>query len=131
MRKALVVGGNSGIGLAITLYMLENGYDFVYITGKETPKMEDIPVDKADYFARHTSFKRIDLTETKFSQMEAVEDIDTLIITAGFGRVAPFESLLPVEIEKLVKCNMLGVMMMIEKYYHRIRNRQDFYCAVM
>lgn len=131
MRKALVVGGNSGIGLGITMRLLESGYDFVYIMGKDAPRKEDIPKHKTDIFEKKTAFQRIDLTEAKFAAVDTAEDIDTLIITAGFGRVAPFEELLPAEVEKLVKCNMLGVMMLIQKYYHRIRSHEDFYCAVM
>lgn len=131
MRKALVVGGNSGIGLGITLHLLENGYDFVYIMGKDAPQMKDIPQEKAAFFEKRTSFQRIDLTEVRASDIATVDDIDTLIITAGFGRVAPFEELLPAELEKLVKCNMLGAMMLIQKYYHRIHSQERFYCAVM
>lgn len=131
MRKALVVGGNSGIGLGITLHLLENGYDFVYIMGKDAPQMKDIPQEKAAFFEKRTSFQRIDLTQVHASDIATVDDIDTLIITAGFGRVAPFEELLPAELEKLVKCNMLGAMMLIQKYYHRIHSQERFYCAVM
>lgn len=131
MRKALVVGGNSGIGLGITLHLLENGYDFVYIMGKDAPQMKDIPKEKAAFFEKRTSFQRIDLTQVHASDIATVDDIDTLIITAGFGRVAPFEELLPAELEKLVKCNMLGAMMLIQKYYHRIHSQERFYCAVM
>ena len=43
MSKALVVGGNSGIGLAMVLNLLERGYEFIYIVGKDAPRTEDIP----------------------------------------------------------------------------------------
>ena len=42
MRKALVVGGNSGIGLALTIQMLKTGYDLVYVVGKDPIKNEDV-----------------------------------------------------------------------------------------
>ena len=50
------------------------------------------------------------------SYAKLTEDIDTLIITAGFGRLAPFDTLTQVEITNLVKCNMLASMKIIKKY---------------
>ena len=131
MSKALVVGGNSGIGLAMVLNLLERGYEHVYIVGKDAPRQEDIPASMAELFAKKTAYQRIDLTQDKLDYLDTVTDIDTLIITAGFGRVAPFEELTATELEKLVKCNMLGPMQVIQKFYHRIRNEEAFYCAVM
>ena len=131
MKKALVVGGNSGIGLAMVLNLLERGYDFVYIAGKDAPRDEDIPAATQEVFTEKTCFQRVDLTQDNVEFMDQMDDIDTLLITAGFGRVAPFEELTATEMEKLVKCNMLGPMKVIQKYYHKIRSSEDFYCAVM
>lgn len=126
-----MVGGNSGIGLAMVLTLLERGYEFVYIVGKNAPHAGDIPSAMTSVFAMRTSFQRIDLTQDDLSYLDTVTDIDTLIITAGFGRVAPFEHLTDTEADKLIKCNLLGPMQVIRKYYHRIRSSDDFYCAVM
>ena len=131
MKKALVVGGNSGIGLAMVLNLLERGYEFVYIVGKDAPKESDIPAAMAQAFENKTSFQRIDLTQDSLDCLDSIADIDTLLITAGFGRVAPFEELTATEVDKLVKCNMLGPMQVIQKYYHKIRSKEPFYCAVM
>lgn len=131
MSKALIVGGNSGIGLAMALNLLERGYEFVYIVGKAAPRMGDIPASLKQLFNQRTSFQRIDLTQDRMDILDDITDIDTLLITAGFGRVASFEELTPIELEKLVKCNMLAPMQVIQKYYHKIRNDENFYCAVM
>lgn len=132
MNKALVVGGNSGIGLAMVCNLLGRGYDHVYIAGKDAPKQQDIPKEVAHIFEERTSFQRIDLTQDSLKCFEDITDIDTLLITAGFGRVAAFEELTETETEKLIKCNMLGPVKVIQKYYHRIHNKnEDFYCAVM
>lgn len=131
MRKSLVVGGNSGIGLAMVLRLLEQGVDHVYIAGKDEPKERDIPIQKQAVFAEKTSFYRIDLTQDRFDYFDSVQDIDSLIITAGFGRVAPFEALLETEVSKLIECNMLGVIRIIKKYYDKIHSQTPFYCAVM
>ena len=89
MSKALVVGGNSGIGLAMALSLLKKGYEHIYIAGKDAPKAEDVGADW-EQFQNKTSFQRVDLAQEQYGYFDTVTDIDTLVITAGFGRVAPF-----------------------------------------
>lgn len=131
MSKVLVVGGNSGIGLAMVVSLLKKPDVFIYIVGKEAPCMTDVPHEVQIEFQKRTTFVRVDLTQDDFDYFKSIQDIDTLIITAGFGRVAPFEELTEVELVKLVECNMLGIMRIIKLFYHKIRSVQDFYCAVM
>lgn len=131
MKKALVVGGNSGIGLAIVHTLLRNGYDYVYIVGKDEPSKKDILAGYESDFGEKTQFKRVDLTCEDFSVFDSITDIDALVYTAGFGRVAPFESLSETEIAKLIKCNMLAGIQLIKKYYSKLQGAAPFYCAVM
>lgn len=130
MSKALVVGGNSGIGLAMVLTLLDKGYEHIYIAGKDAPKAEDIGA-YWELFQNRTSFQRVDLVQEQYGYFDTVTDIDTLIVTAGFGRVAPFEALTEPEVTNLIKCNQLGAMRIIQKYYGKIRGSKPFYCAVM
>ena len=130
MSKALVVGGNSGIGLAMALSLLKKGYEHIYIAGKDAPKAEDVGADW-EQFQNKTSFQRVDLAQEQYGYFDTVTDIDTLVITAGFGRVAPFEELTEPEVTNLIKCNQLGAIRVIQKYYNKIRSQQPFYCAVM
>ena len=132
MKKALVVGGNSGIGLAMVFNLLGRGFEHVYILGKSIPNEQDVPANLVQQFKERTSFQRIDLTQDSLECLEGMMDVDTLLITAGFGRVAPFEELTATETEKLIKCNMLGPVQVIQKFYSKIRSKEkDFYCAVM
>lgn len=130
MSKALVVGGNSGIGLAMVLKLLDKGYEHIYIAGKGAPKAADIGA-YWELFQKRTSFQRVDLVQERYAYFDTVTDIDTLVITAGFGRVAPFEALTEAEVTNLIKCNQLGAMQVIQKYYSKIRSSEPFYCAVM
>ena len=131
MKKALVVGGNSGIGLAITVALLDKKYDYVYIVGKDAPLDSDIPVEKLSEFKKRTNFQKLNLLSENYDIFDAISDIDTLIITAGFGRVASFDELTEPEITNLIKCNMLALIRVLKKYYDRIHCGEDFYCAVM
>ncbi len=131
MKKALVVGGGNGIGLAISLKLLENGYEHIYIVGKDIAEISDIPENKKEEFKSKTSFEKINLTQGDYRVFDGIKDIDTLVITAGFGRVAPFEELADWEIDNLIKCNELAVIQIIKKYYEKIKSHKKFYCAVM
>ena len=116
MQKALVVGGTSGAGLALTLELLNRGYDRVYTVGKTPPNLLDIPQDLQKMYIEKTSYHQLDLTQDHFDFFDTITDIDTLIITAGFGRVAPFEFLDEVEVDKLIKCNLLAAIRIVKKY---------------
>lgn len=129
--KALVVGGNSGIGLACVLELLQQGYEHVYIVGKGQINEADIPNDVIDLFKGKTSFVSMDLTFENYDIFDTIQDISALYITVGFGRVALFEALTQTEIKNLMKCNALAVMQVIKKYYHKIKSQKRFDCAVM
>ncbi len=131
MKKALVVGGNSGIGLAVVVELLKQEYEHVYIVGKGDLNSDYIPNDIKELFENRTSFSAIDLTSEKYDVFDEIQDIDTLVITAGFGRVALFENLTETEIKNLVKCNELAVIQIIKKYYNKIKSYDNFNCAVM
>ena len=55
--KALVVGGNSGIGLALVLKLIKKGYKHVYVVGKDQPKEEDLGDMLAEFNAKTTFYK--------------------------------------------------------------------------
>lgn len=131
MKKALVVGGNSGVGLAAVLELLSRGYAHVYIVGKGQVAQEAIPAEKQEAFRQSTTFFPLDLTAEDYSVFDTIQDIDTLIITAGFGRVALFEHLTETEVKNLIKCNELAVIQVIKKYYHKLKSSENFDCAVL
>ena len=130
-KRALVLGGNSGIGLAITEKLLGKGYEHVYIVGKDEYRDDNIQNSDIEEFKKHTSFLKINLILEDYSIFDSISDIDTLIITAGFGRVAAFENFNESEITNLIKCNMLAPIRVIKHYYDRIKSNDDFYCMVM
>ena len=131
MKKALVVGGNSGVGLACVLQLLHKGYEHVYIVGKGSFAMDAVPEHMRGEVEKHTSFTHVDLTQENYQVFDGIQDIDMLVITAGFGRVALFESLTETEIRNLVKCNELAVIQVIRKYYDRLKSAEPFHCAVL
>ncbi len=131
MKKALVVGGGSGIGLAMVLNLLHKGYDNVYIVGKTVPDLNDIDINDREEFEQKIVFEYANLANGIGDVFDRITEIDTLMITVGFGRVAPFEMLKEKEIENLIDVNMKSIIEIVGKYYNKISSSEPFYCAIM
>ena len=54
--KALVVGGNSGIGLSIVCELLEQRYEKIYVVGKEPPVVSDLNQNIEEHFKKRVCF---------------------------------------------------------------------------
>lgn len=120
-KKALVVGGSNGVGLAMVNKLLKNNCEKIIIVDKVVPCIENEKVE----------FLNVDLTDCDFDIFKDYQDIDTLIITAGFGRTAPFETIQGKEIENSFKVNSIAVINIIREYYSKLLEEKDLYCAVM
>ena len=124
MRKALVVGGANGIGLSIATELAKRfDVEKVYIVDKAS-LAEEFANEKFEAY-------QFDLTQEDYSIFYKFQDIDTLMITAGFGRLALFkdidESLIPLSFN----VNTIPVMRIIKRFYHKLESQQNFYCGVM
>ena len=122
MKEALVFGGSNGIGLAITLELQKKGY-FVNIVDKA---QNDMLVEYDNI-----RFCQANLLNPDFSFLEQYKDIDTLVITAGFGRITPFEELLDQEIQNDFQVNSIAAIRIIHFFFTKMKQKAPFYCAVM
>lgn len=122
MSKALVIGGSNGIGLAIALQLAKCGSCLVSIVDRVQPA---VGLPEGINFCYHN------LLDDDLSFLDNYEDIDTLIFTAGFGRVAPFETITDTEIFNQFRVNAISPVRMIKHYYSRMLQDRPFYCAVM
>lgn len=122
MRKALVIGGSNGIGLAIALQLAERGAAQVVIVDKDEPA---VPLPANVDFVRHN------LLDGDLSFLPDTAEVDALVFTAGFGRVAPFESILQPEISNQFQVNAVSPVQVLRHFFPRMRQPQPFHCAVM
>lgn len=124
MNCALVVGGANGIGLSIaTILARRDECHKVYIVDKVLPEPNFV----------HSKFECFcfDLTEKDYSIFDRFSDIDTLIITAGIGRLSHFKDLDEAHIIKSFEVNTIAVIRIIHHFYPRISASENFYCGVM
>lgn len=124
MRNAMVIGGAGGVGLAIaTALAFRDDFAKVYIVDR-AHLPHDISNDKFEYH-------QFDLSSSDFSIFGKFRDIDTLMITAGFGKLALFQDLTEDYIVNSMTVNATAVMRIIHHFYGKIASEKDFYCGVM
>ena len=124
MKRVLIVGGASGIGLSIAVELSQRrDVEKIYI------------VDKAAVSEEHINEKiyslQFDLTSSDYSIFDQFSDIDALMITAGFGRLALFRDISDEQIQMYFNVNTLPVLRIIRKFYDRLEGKADFRCGVM
>lgn len=124
MKRVLLVGGASGIGLSIaTQLAMRNDCEKIYIVDKNR-------VD-SEYWNDKFDYHRFDLNSADYSFFDRFFDIDTLMITAGFGRLSLFKDVDEQYIINSINVNTIATMRIIHKFYNRLLGNAHFYCGVM
>lgn len=124
MKRALIVGGANGIGLSIATELSKrNDVEVVNIVDKS-------PVAEEFTQAKFRSFV-FDLTSDDYSIFDQFQDVDTLMITAGFGRLSLFKDVSEKHIVDSFNVNTLPVLRIIKRFYNQIETMDNFYCGVM
>ena len=124
MKRILVVGGANGIGLSIAKVLTSReSTEKVYIIDK-APLAEEYNESKIESF-------QFDLTSEDYSIFDRFQDIDGLIITAGFGKLALFENIDEKMIPLYFNVNTIAVIRVIKHFYDKLLSKDDFYCGVM
>ncbi len=124
MKKILIVGGANGIGLSIALQLVKR---------PETEKIHIVDKVKLneEYHHEKISSYQFDLCSSDYSIFDKFSDIDSLIITAGFGRIALFEDVPEKMISTYFEVNAIAPIRIIKHFYDKLLSSNDFYCGVM
>lgn len=124
MKRALVVGGANGIGLSIATELAKReDVEKIYIVDKSNV-MEEFYNSKFEMY-------QFDLTQDDYTIFDKFNDIDTLMITAGFGRLSLFKDIDEDMIPLSFNVNTIPVMRIIKHFYNKLESQSDFYCGVM
>ena len=125
-RKALIVGGSNGIGLAIGKFLSTSGYNLI-ICDRIEPEEGSFPNGSFVYHFCDLQF----FDEALFTSLATDPDITLLMITAGVGRVADFQFHHIAEIEKIMTIDAVSSIKIIRLFYNRIAGADPFYAGVM
>ena len=124
IKRILIVGGANGIGLAIAM-------DLAARTSTEKVYVVDKVALAADYSHPKIEGFQFDLTTEDYHFFDRFTDIDALMITAGFGRLALFKDVPEQHIIDSFHVNTIPVLRLIKRFYAKLEGTEDFYCGVM
>ena len=120
-KTALVIGGSNGLGYALVLQLLEIDYQRIIVLDKVKPESDN---PKIQHFY-------LDLSKGNLDILEQFNNINTLIITAGFGRIASFNTFSEIEIKNIFQVNTVSIIQIIRYFYNKIKSDEQFYCAII
>ena len=127
MKKAVIVGGSNGIGLAIAGKLIQRGYHACILD--ICPPDTKVLSDDSQY-----TYYPCDLLDMDWElpgTLSRDPEVAGLMITAGFGRVAEFEYLHPAEIGRLLQVNTVASIQLMRVFYDRIKSGDAFFCGIM
>lgn len=124
MRQALIVGGANGIGLSIaTIFANREDYEKIYIVDK-------VLIDEEFNNKKFESIQ-FDLTSEDYSIFDRFKDVDTLMITAGFGKLSLFRDVSEQYITSSFAVNSVAPIRIIHHFMDKLTNEENFLCGVM
>lgn len=124
MKRTLIVGGANGIGLAIALELIaSNESEKIYIVDK-TELAKEYQSDIIENYI-------FDLQNEDYTFFDRFTNIDSIIITAGFGKLALFKDVTEEYIINTFNINTIASIRLIKHFYKKIESKKDFYCGIM
>ncbi|MDY0143370.1 MAG: SDR family oxidoreductase [Bacteroidales bacterium] len=115
--KYLVIGGSNGVGAAIVSRLIEKNHKIVIFDVVSPTLLSD-----------RIEYVKLDLYKDDVNIVARyIEDANGLIITAGIGRVCEFKNITPVEIEKILKVNLVSISMIFRLAYIKMIEDDSFY----
>ena len=126
MKKAVVVGGSNGIGLAISKNLISKGY-YIEICDRYSP--EEGMLNEENYHYNYCDLLNFD--EGLLNTLASDERVKLLMITAGIGRVADFQYHHIAEIERILTVDTISTIKIFRIFYDRILSNDSFYAGVM
>lgn len=124
MKRILIVGGANGIGLSIATELAKRpDIEIIHIVDR-------LPVPKENLIEKFECHI-FDLESDDYTFFDQFSDIDSLLITAGFGQLRLFKDIEEKHIASSFKVNAEAPIRIIKHYYDKISSNDDFFCGVM
>lgn len=125
-KKAVVIGGSNGIGLAISSKLIDLGY-YVEICDRTGPDETILDPNRC----HHNYCDLLELNEDLLYSLAADQDVELLMVTAGVGRIADFQYHHTAEIDKMLTVDAVSTLKIFRIFYDRILHDKTFYAGVM
>lgn len=127
-QRALVTGGNSGIGAAIALALAEAGARVAinYLSNVEEAqaRVTEIQASGGEAIAIQADVSQEDQVIAMFQQViETWESLDILVANAGIQQYAPFVDMTLAQWEKVISVNLTGQFLCAREAVKEFRRR--------
>jgi len=111
-KTYLIIGGSSGIGLAITKLLVENGHK-VWVASRHYPEeFETLGV-------KHITW---DVNEPAGNRFERIEQLDGLVYCPGTINLKPFHRLTREDFQQELNINVLGAIDALQQNFKQLKN---------
>ena len=120
-KTALVTGASSGMGKAIALQLIADGFQ-VYVAARQVDKMQDLAQLGARTLGMDIS-RDEDIQETVRTILSEVDVIDVLVNNAGFGLYGPVEEIGMDEARYQFEVNVFGTARLTQLFLPAMRKK--------
>ena len=120
MKKVLITGATSGIGLAISKKMLDMGYS-VYGVGRDFSKID---IASSNFYPIICDLIKYQNIEDMIKKLKKEVDIDILINCAGVGYFGPHEEINPTKLHKMIALNLEAPLILTQLLLRDLKKRK-------
>ncbi|MGK4199326.1 SDR family NAD(P)-dependent oxidoreductase [Fusobacterium sp. HC1336] len=120
MKRVLITGATSGIGLAISKKLLSMGH-VVYGVGRDFSKVD---IENNNFYPIVCDLIKYQNIEEMVKKLKKEVEIDILINCAGIGYFGPHEEINPIKLHKMIALNLEAPLILTQLLLRDLKKRE-------